>query len=392
MSTPLGKCSKCTKVVKAGVFCGQCKQWLHRKCEKISAGEGLANYKCKACTRMVGVSEDRKSYDEMFSDCSGDEMEGSCISGVSDCERCSMLEEEVNKERLKCKTLEEENRALLTECIEFQAELQRMKKKLKELEWNVVGMRSEKEKEKKQRRWSGGMIKEGGSVLETENRFNALQDVDEFPPLPMVSRGSSKNVKQTGKKDRKKKVLILSSSQGRFCSNILQKKLGENYEVCGIVKPNARLTDVVDSAETLVRDFNENDCLIVMGGTNDIETNYSETIPEGIRKVLPLSKQTNIIFNSIPARFDRFDLKHHVDKANRIIHEEINKSNEKKSSNIRLNFVNERLSRDCYTRHGLHLNFKGKSQLCDKLSAFVLDCLNKTNFLVQRVVRRAVVK
>jgi len=145
----------------------------------------------------------------------------------------------------------------------------------------------------------------------------------------MVSRGSSKNVKQTGEKDRKKKVLILSSSQGRFCSNILQKKLGDSYEVCGIVKPNSRLTDV-DSAETLVRNFNENDCLIVMGGTNDIKTNYSETIPEGIRKVLPFPRQTNIIFNSIPARFDRFDLKHHVDKANRIIHAEINKSKEKK--------------------------------------------------------------
>jgi len=41
-----------------------------------------------------------------------------------------------------------------------------------------------------------------------------------------------------------------------------------------------------------VKDFDENGCVIVMGGTNDIQTNYSATIPEGLKKVLPLSKKT----------------------------------------------------------------------------------------------------
>ena len=175
-----------------------------------------------------------------------------------------MLEKEVEQERLKCKSLEEVSKALLMDCNDFQAELQRLKQRLKELEWNVVGMKNEKEKEVKKRRWSGGMVKEGGSVIETVNRFHTLSDhVTEFPPLPKASVVSSRNVKSVEKKNRKGRVLVSSSSQGRSCSDILQNKLGDNFEVCG-VKPNARLTDVVEGADRLVNDFDENDCLIVI--------------------------------------------------------------------------------------------------------------------------------
>ena len=98
------------------------------------------------------------------------------------------------------------------------------------------------------------------------NRFNTPSDhVTEFPPLPKVSVVSSKNVKSVQKRNTKRRVLVLSSSQGRSCSDILQKKLGDNFEVCGIVKPNAWLSDVVEGADKLVNDFDENDCLLVMG-------------------------------------------------------------------------------------------------------------------------------
>jgi len=111
-------------------------------------------------------------------------------------ERCSALEKELEKERLKCKSLEEVNNTLLTDYKEFQAELPRLKQRLKELEWNVLGMKNEKEKEVKKRRWSGGMVKEGGPVNETVDILDALcNDVTQFPPLPKVSVISSKNVK-----------------------------------------------------------------------------------------------------------------------------------------------------------------------------------------------------
>ena len=121
--------------------------------------------------------------------------------------------------------------------------------------------------------------------------------------------------------------------------------------MCSVVKPNAKLNEVVQDAHKLVKDFNDKDCLIVLGGTNDVEVDgkYIASIPEAIRKVLP--KKNNVTFYSIPIRFDRVDLTSHVTKANRSIHSEINNCQDKKSSNIRLNFSNERLARDFYTRH-----------------------------------------
>ena len=49
-------------------------------------------------------------------------------------------------------------------------------------------------------------------------------------------------------KSRKKKVLLLSCSQGRLCSNLLQEN-GDSFEVSSSVKPNAQLKDVVCDAD-----------------------------------------------------------------------------------------------------------------------------------------------
>jgi len=76
------------------------------------------------------------------------------------------------------------------------------------------------------------MVKEGGSVFQTVNRFNALHAVNEFPPLPKVSIISGERVQQV-KRVRKRRVLVLSDSQGSMSSNIVE---------CwnGVVQPNAR--------------------------------------------------------------------------------------------------------------------------------------------------------
>jgi len=157
----------------------------------------------------------------------------------------------------------------------------------------------------------------------------------------------------------------VSPSQGRHCSALLQEKLGTDFEVCSVVKPNDKLNEVVQDAHKLVKGLNDKDRLIVLGGTNDVEVDgkYIASVPGAIRKVLPLSKKTNDIFNLIPTRFDRVDLTSHVTNK-RLIDSSTVKSiivRIKKSSNMRLNFSNERLARDSYTRHGLHLIMKGKT-------------------------------
>lgn len=389
MLPTLGNCGKCEKVVKAGIKCVKCDKWFHRKCEKVPAGEGSNDYVCKTC-KPATVQEvssdddsDNDSVDHMFSDL--------------ECDNCVCTGKLLEEEKSKTKSLEKINNILQNDIVELKAEIQQLKEKLEKSEWIEVDRQKRRE-----RRWSHndiGVTASNGHVKETVNKFNLLSDLD-FPKIKQQTKPSKSNdkVKSTTKnnvnKPRKKKVLLLSASQGRHCSALLQKNLGNDFEVCGIVKPSAKLKDVVRDAHQKVKDFNENDCLIVLGGTNDVEADgmYKQSISKDLRKVLPLSKQTNVIFNSIPTRFDRPDLKKHVDIANKIIHFTINDSSNKKSSNLRLNFNNERLSRDCYTRHGLHLNLKGKQEMCKKLSTFVLDCVNKKTFLDKSQVRAGTVK
>ena len=102
-------------------------------------------------------------------------------------------------------------------------------------------------------------------------------------------------------------MLLLSSSNGRGCSTVIQEKLGNKYEVSGIVQPNTRLVNVVEDKDTLTKNFNKNDCVVVLGGTNDLDcydSNYKEKSSSSLKKAQAVSLRKNVIFNSIPNRFD----------------------------------------------------------------------------------------
>lgn len=344
MNSSFENCGKCKGVVRLGVQCHDCKLWYHRKCEGVKKGKYID--KCKRCVNFVDVSGSFSSKGEE------DEEES--------CAKCPDLEKRVKSVRYQYEAVVEINKDLLAEIEKLKTELQVLKQKLKEGELKQVVNRS-------------GSTRSGSDVVSNATNNTLLQE-----KVP-VEKLASHVIKPKGKK----KVLLLSCSQGRMCSNLLQERLGDNFEVSSIVKPNAQLKDVVCDADKLVKNFNENDCLIVLGGSNDMDGNYQKTIPEGLNKVLSLSKKTNVILNSVPTRFDRFDLRDHVRNANRIIRSQVNRFPDKKPANIRVNSSMERLSRECYTRQGLHLNLKGKSELCTGLSSLVLSCVgNSSNFLV----------
>jgi len=54
--------------------------------------------------------------------------------------------------------------------------------------------------------------------------------------------------------------------------------------VCGVVTPNAKFKDVVESVG-LTKDFRKDDCVIVMAGGNDEEdTTFQDGFREGISR------------------------------------------------------------------------------------------------------------
>lgn len=175
-------------------------------------------------------------------------------------------------------------------------------------------------------------------------------------------------------KNKKSKVLVLADSHGRECWDLLDKKLKNEFDVQVVFKPNAPLKEVVSLAKPSVRDLHENDHLIILGGTNDINSNGDNPIPQvlkSIEELVPLSKKTNLIINTIPTRFDKPELNKVIEKTNREIHKTINSLKNKNVKRIKINFINERLNRTNYTNHGLHLNKSGKNILCDRLASFV---------------------
>lgn len=351
------KCGKCKNdVKKQGIKCTKCDKLYHRSCQGVKKGAKAEYFNCDICKGK-------------------------------DCELCAALEFQVKEEKAKNQSLEKINEILVGELEELREEIQKLKQRAEEKEW----VRVEKPTPRA-RRWSasGGLpIRQNQNHEKTINRFEVLNDMQDFPPLQPINftgKPSGPKKKKKGKKAGVKEILIVADSQGRDCSSMLKEelsgKLNGNFEVCGIVKPNGKLKDVVEHISNLVEDFTKDDCVIVMGGTNDVEEgdNYRETIMEGVQRALPVSCHTNIIFNSIPMRFDRYELSPHVHAANHQFYTGIQESRYKNPANIRLN-SNEHLSRDCFTRHGLHLNRRGKREVCKRLSGHILECLNRPNFL-----------
>ena len=207
--------------------------------------------------------------------------------------------------------------------------------------------------------------------MELRNRFEGLGEENGLDDNSDAERVSGPEVKKSAKKER---VLLLSSSHGSHCSKILSEKLSENYEVCGVVKPNARLNEVVESVDKLTSDFGDDDCVIVMaGGNGEDDVDFITGITSGIGKIMKGKDRTRVIINALPQRFDREDLIEKVKLMNKIMHSEVNRLGKRQNQNKQMNFDMERMERNEFTRHGLHLNNHGKKIFCDRMVELLGD-------------------
>ena len=118
-------------------------------------------------------------------------------------------------------------------------------------------------------------------------------------------------------KKSKKKVLLLTDSNVRGCSAKLQEQRGDDFEVSSIVKPNGKLENLVESIAPLTKNFDSNDCVIILGGSNDIgiKENYNLKLKPAVKSILKTSKITNVILNAIPQRFGNEGLNKETTKA-----------------------------------------------------------------------------
>lgn len=337
---------KCQSVVKEGIICIVCKGVYHRKCEKVKAGEGKENYQCKYCVKK-GNTLGKESV--------GEEPEVRIV-GLTDSESRLRKENESLKEEVA--SLKEIIKIVSAERDQLLAKQKSNDEIQEEGEWKVS---NDKTKNRSRR---------SANFTQLKNRFEALgqNQNDKSPAKP---RDDAHRVTKEKQKQTKKRVLLLTDSNGRGCSAKLQSKLGKDFEVSSLVKPNGKLENLVKDIAPLTKNLDKDDCVIILGGTNDVGINesYDLKLRSAVRDILKTSKTTNVIVNAIPKRFDDEILDLETSKANKVLHKLINNEKfEKNSKNVIINFRTEQMKRGSFTRHGLHLNEIGKNALTERLA------------------------
>ncbi|KAK9702686.1 hypothetical protein QE152_g29795 [Popillia japonica] len=89
-------------------------------------------------------------------------------------------------------------------------------------------------------------------------------------PQAIVNKTKTSLVEQASPPGIKRRILIVADSHGRgFTEELREMDSIRNYNVLTIFKPNACIENVVENLVPLTEGFNNDDCVIILGGTNN---------------------------------------------------------------------------------------------------------------------------
>lgn len=78
-------------------------------------------------------------------------------------------------------------------------------------------------------------------------------------------------IQEENKKHIKSHIKLLADSHGRELKQLINdNELSCNFDVYGIIKPNGKIRNVLNSFETDTKEMNKNDFAIIVAGTNDM--------------------------------------------------------------------------------------------------------------------------
>ena len=172
---------------------------------------------------------------------------------------------------------------------------------------------------------------------------------------------------------KQNKIIIMGDSHARGCAQEVQHNLGCCFEVHGFVKPGANAQMIVNTSTKTMGKLTKKDVVVVWGGTRDVGKNETDKGLRQIRNFVENHKQTNVIVMSVPYRHDL--------ESSSCVNHEVKVYNRKLKKNLKL-FDNRCVlevdtDRELYTRHGLHMNLKGKERIACKIAETIKDMINK---------------
>jgi hypothetical protein len=181
------------------------------------------------------------------------------------------------------------------------------------------------------------------------------------------------------RKSNKHTVKIIGDGHFRDSAIRINQYLNSKYETTGFIKPGATTRKIVTSGEHELQELGGKDVIVLNCGANDIEKVNS--ISAIITPVINFSQKysnTNIIVLEIPHRHDL----HHKDMVNIRIQSVNNRLKSILSRFKHVTMLDMNITRNYFTKHGLHLNKLGKEWLARKIASQI-DNINTTKEVLE---------
>jgi hypothetical protein len=249
------------------------------------------------------------------------------------------------------------------------------------ISWSrVAALKHNKSKYKKQ--------KNSDPLYLTSNRYNLLNnDVDledntpakavsvsvKKPTVNHVRKLKSNNCKKKKVINSMHKVLIVGDSHARGCAAEVKRRLNSEYEVIGFANPGSTMKAIKESATGKIDQLTKEDIVVLWGGSNDVAKNNSVS---GMKHILDLvinATHTNVIQLSVPHRHDLIN-ESCVNREVKILNNNL-RNRLKRFNNVEMIEVTS--ERELYTKHGQHLNSRGKETMANKIALSIENVLKR---------------
>jgi hypothetical protein len=188
----------------------------------------------------------------------------------------------------------------------------------------------------------------------------------EIHEMEINNINQSSNVRKDKKyhhHDGRPRIVVLGDSHARGIAGELIHQSNHHFNITGYVKPNAKLSGLLNSAKSELCKLTKSDTIIMIGGSNDIDKNEHSKNLTSIRYFLEGTQNTNVSVVEVPLRYDT--------GARAYINEQIERYNKKlykiTKSFRQVKMVKVTTNREDFTKHGLHLSNKGKEKMTNEL-------------------------
>ena len=169
----------------------------------------------------------------------------------------------------------------------------------------------------------------------------------------------------------KNNVLIIGDSHARGCADNIKQNLDSKFTVSGFVKPGAKTKQITNS-DTDIGELKKKDIVFLWAGMNDISKNKASMGILAVGEFIKKTAHTNVVVMAAPHRHDLTEWS--------CVNTEVKRFNKKVEKIAKLynhaTFLNVNLNLDNFTRHGLHLNKKGKIEILRLMSKEVINIIN----------------